>query len=298
MEEALRFDSAGLSLAGILHHPEGRPATDASRCAAIIVLQGFGGNKGTNVIVETARLFARMGYYALRFDMRGCGESEGERGRVICMEQVADARSALDCLRQHPAIDPERIAVMGHSFGAAVALYSAGTDERFAACISSGGWGDGEAKFRRQHAGAEAWGRFSAMLDKGRQMKARGETLMVPRFDIVPMPEHLRRNIAPGSIMAFPFDVVESMFGFRANDVVGRIAPRPLLLMHSASDSVTPTEQSIELFRHAGQPADLYLLSGVDHYMFAEGNTQVFDVLEGWLARHFPCGAQSGKAAS
>ncbi len=295
-EENLTFLSGPLRLAGTLHHPapgcdaggESAGQTVVRRRAAIIVLQGFGGNRNTNVIVETARLFARLGYFALRFDMRGCGESEGERGRVLCLEQVEDARAALTCLQQQPLIDPDRIAVMGHSFGAAVAIYSAGSDPRFAACISSGGWGDGEKKFRRQHAAPDAWARFSDMLASGRERLARGESMHVPRFDIVPMPEHLRANIAPGSIMAFPFEVVESMFQFRANQVVGRIAPRPLLLMHSAVDSVTPTEQSIDLFAHAGQPTDLYLFSGVDHYMFAEGNTVVFEVLSAWLAMSFP----------
>src|SRR5438445_10074897 len=48
--------------------------------------------------------------------------------------------------------------------------------------------------------------------------------------------------------------LVESMYAFRANDVVGKIAPRPLLLLHPANDTVTPTEQSVDLFALAGQP--------------------------------------------
>jgi len=288
MEERIAFNSASLTLAGVLHHPENNFATPPRCRPAVIVLQGFGGNKNTNVIVETTKLFARLGYFALRFDMRGCGESEGVRGRVICLEQVEDAMAALTCLQTREDIDPGRIAIMGHSFGGAVAVYSAGADPRFAACITSGAWGDGEKKFRKQHGSPEAWSKFSTMLEEGRRRMARGESMLVPRFDVVPMPEHLRKNIAPGSIMEFPFEVVESMFGFRANDMVGKIAPRPLLLMHPANDSVTPTEQSIELFRHAGQPTDLFLASGVDHYMFAEGNVLAFDVLEGWLAKYFP----------
>ena len=81
------------------------------------------------------------------------------------------------------------------------------------------------------------------------------------------------------------------MFDFRADDVVGRIAPRPLLLLHAANDSVTPTEQSIELFKRAGQPTELHLISDADHFMFGEGNTRVWDLLRGWLAEYFPATA-------
>ena len=78
------------------------------------------------------------------------------------------------------------------------------------------------------------------------------------------------------------------MYAFTANEVVGRIAPRPLLLMHAAHDTVTPTEQSVDLFQHAGQPTDLHLVAGVDHFMLSEGNPLVMDILRDWLAQRFP----------
>jgi uncharacterized protein len=284
MEERVSFVSGGLRLAGVLHLPEG----GRGKCPAFLVLHGFGSNKDGGTAMIAAKMFAGLGYCALRFDMRGCGESEGERGRVICLEQVEDTRAALGYLASRSDIDPARIAVMGHSFGAAVAVYAAGVDGRVAACVSTGGWGDGESKFRAQHASPEAWSRFSAMMEEGRRRKARGEPMQVPRYEIVPIPPGLRGNLAPGSIMEFPFEVVESMYTFRANDVVGRIAPRPLLLLHPARDSVTPTEQSIELFRRAGQPCDLHLVAEVDHFMLSEGNTLVLDIVREWLKKHFP----------
>jgi hypothetical protein len=73
------------------------------------------------------------------------------------------------------------------------------------------------------------------------------------------------------------------MLDFRANDVVGAIAPRPLLLLHASTDSVTPTEQSVVLFRKAGMPTDLHLIADVDHFMFAEGNPMVTDIVRTWL---------------
>jgi len=119
---------------------------------------------------------------------------------------------------------------------------------------------------------------------------------MVPRYDIVPIPEHLRTHVVPGSVQMFPAETAQSMFDFRANDVVGRIAPRPLLLLHSSNDSVTPVEQSVELFAHAGQPTELHLFADTDHFMFAESNTRVRNVVQDWLANYFAVEARAAAA--
>jgi alpha-beta hydrolase superfamily lysophospholipase len=121
---------------------------------------------------------------------------------------------------------------------------------------------------------------------------------MVPRFDVVPIPPKLRGLLPAGSIMEFPLETVESMMAFRANDVVGGIAPRPLLLLHSAKDSVTPTEQSIDLFRHAGQPTDLHLMADVDHFMFTHQSPLVADLIGNWLDKHFPAHPVARPAAA
>jgi alpha-beta hydrolase superfamily lysophospholipase len=286
MEERVGFVSDGLKLAGVVHRPEGLAPRE--RRAALLVLHGFGSNKDGGVALAVARLLAGWGYVALRFDMRGCGESEGQRGRVICQEQVEDTRNALSFLASRPDVDAEPIGVIGNSFGAAVAVYTAGVDPRVAACISCGGWGDGEKKFRKQHESPEAWRRFTAMLEEGRRRQRAGQSLMVPRYDIVPIPPALRGNLAAGSIMEFPFEVVESMYTFKANEVVGKIAPRPLLLLHPSQDSVTPTEQSIDLFHHAGQPTELHLVADVDHFMLGEGNPLVVTLVRNWLDKYLP----------
>jgi alpha-beta hydrolase superfamily lysophospholipase len=86
----------------------------------------------------------------------------------------------------------------------------------------------------------------------------------------------------------FPAETAQSMFDFRAEDVVARIAPRPLLLLHSTTDHVTPVEQSVGLFQHAGQPTELHLFADTDHFMFAESNTRVRRIVQDWLAEYFP----------
>ena len=286
MEQAVSFKSAGLNIAGTLHLPDGMQAGE--RRAAIVVLHGFGSNKNGGIASVAAKLFETLGYVTLRIDFRGCGESEGTRGKVICLEQVEDASSAVSYLATRDDVIAERIAVMGFSFGAAVAVYTAGVDARVAACISCGGWGDGEKKFRKQHESPEQWKKFSNMLAEGRRKLAQGESMMVPRFDIVPIQPGMRSNLSAGSFYEFPFEVVESMYHFKANDVVGGIAPRPLLLLHPAVDTVTPTEQSIDLFSHAGQPTELHLMAEVDHFMLGENNPVVHAVLNSWLGKYFP----------
>jgi pimeloyl-ACP methyl ester carboxylesterase len=297
MEERVTFQSDGLQLAGVLHRPDNlRPG---ERRAAIIVLHGFGGTMEGPGGRHPAPFFCEMGYMVLRFDFRGCGQSAGERGRIICLEEVADARNALSFLATRPEVEPTQIALMGESFGAAVAVYGGGIDPRVAAVISSGGWGDGEKKFRRQHPGDEAWARFTGMISDGQKERSRtGRTVMVPRYDVVPIPEKLRGLLPPGSIMEFPLETVESMMAFRANEVVDKIAPRPLLLLHSAKDSVTPTEQSIDLFIHAGQPTDLHLMAEVDHFMFSHQSPLVADLIGNWLDRHFPARPAARSAAA
>ena len=286
MAARISFQSDGLTIAGLIDLPPDYKAGE--RRPAFIVLHGFGGNKDGQGQAVVAKQFSQWGYVTLRIDFRGCGESEGEHGRIICLDQVADTRNALSYLATRSEVDPARIALVGSSFGAAVAVFTGGADSRVAAVISCGGWGDGERKFRGQHSTQEKWAKFTAMLEAGKRHREQtGKSLMVPRYDIVPIPEKLRNRMSSGSIMEFPAETAQSMNDFRADDQVGNISPRPLLLLHSANDSVTPTYESIEMFKKAGQPAELHLLSDVDHFTFNEENPRLTNIVREWLAKYF-----------
>ena len=292
MQREVEFPSDGLTLRGMLRIPDS--ASHQRTCSAFIILHGFGGTSQGRDGQTAAAFLGELGYATLLFDFRGCGRSDGERGRIICLEQVRDAQSALSFLQYQSEVAPDRIALAGSSLGAAVAIYAGATDKRVAAVLSNGGWGNGERKFRKQHATEEAWRSFTTHLAEGARHKAAtGRSLMMSRFDIVPIPHHMRDKLPPGSIMEFPVETAQSMNDFRPDDVVGAIAPRPLLLTHAAHDTVTPTELSLELSRRAGQPCELHLFAEIDHFTMFD-DARVRGVVRPWLEHFFPAQPPGG----
>lgn len=287
MPQRVQFKSDGLDLAGVLHIPAGLKPKE--KRPAIMVLHGFGTNKDGATPVAATQILEDLGYIVLRFDMRGCGESGGAPAFILCQDQVRDTQAALTYLQNVKQVDARRIGVLGHSFGAAVAVYAGGVDKRIACVIAIGGWGDGVAKFREQHKSPAQWKRFIMKLEQGRKHRAQtGKSLMMNRFNIVPIPAPMRKHLVGNAIMEFPAETAMSMMDFRANDVVANISPRPLLLLHPADDTVTPTSQAVGLFMRAKQPCDMHLVSGVDHFMLADDTGLVCGILEDWLSKHFP----------
>src|SRR3979411_676453 len=131
-EERGTFKSKGLTLAGVVRVP----AHVRERRPAFIVLHGFGSNKGSSNVLEPCAMFEKLGYVTLRFDMPGCGESEGEKGRLICLDQVAATSDALSFLARHPAVEPDRIALIGSGLGAPAGVRTGEAHRR----EGGGGW--------------------------------------------------------------------------------------------------------------------------------------------------------------
>ena len=286
MPETVTFASDGLKLSGVVHVPDDcRPG---ERRPAIIMMHGFGANK-TGGPEWICRQFAAWGYVALRFDYRGCGDSEGERGRVVPAEEVADARNAVTYMAARADVDPEAIALCGSSLGGGVAVQAAGLDPRVAAVIVENGVANGERMIRSMHS-AESWAKFRALLDDVAAHRERtGTAKMIHRFDIFEMPKTLQVNLTSnGSLMQFTGETAIGFFMFRPEDFVANISPRPILILQSATDTVTNYEEAFSLVRRAKPPVELHLLDGPTHFMFVNADPRVALTLRSWLDRYFP----------
>jgi pimeloyl-ACP methyl ester carboxylesterase len=289
VQQGVTFSSDGQQLAGVVHVPEGlRPG---ERRPAVVMMHGFGANRNGGPAWVCGQLEA-WGYVALRFDFRGCGDSGGERGRVIPMEEVADARHALSYMASRPEVDPDRIALAGSSLGAGVAVYAAAIDPRVAAVMLENAVANGERTIRGMHT-PESWERFLRLMDEGaRQRLQGGEARTVHRFDIFEMPKHLQANLrSNNSLMEFSADTPAAFFMFRPEDVVAKISPRPVLILHSAGDRVCTSEEAFSLARLARPPVELHLMDGANHFLFVDADPRVGFILRNWLDRFFPLGA-------
>jgi uncharacterized protein len=296
MAELVSFVSDGLTLAGAVHFPDYyRPG---ERRPAIIMMHGFGANKNGGPEWICGQ-FAAWGYVALRFDYRGCGDSEGERGRVIPTEEVVDARSAVTYLASRREVDPGAIALCGSSLGGGVAIQAAALDPRVAAVIAENGVANGERLIRSMH-DAQSWEKFLALIEEaGRELVRTGKTKMIHRFEIFEMPKALQVNLTSNdSLMQFTADTALGLFTFRPEEFAGRIAPRPMLIMHSATDTVTRAEEAFALVRAARPPVELHLLDGPTHFMFVNADPRVAPTMKLWLDRYFPVRLDDGAAAA
>ena len=110
-------------LEGVLHLP------DTSAVGGAAVLHGFGGDPDQPHIVATCEALANAGVAALRFAYR-----DHRPPRMTLASGLADAAGAIRVLKAHTDV-PERLGVVGFSFGGTVAALVAGRDSRIRAAV-------------------------------------------------------------------------------------------------------------------------------------------------------------------
>lgn len=126
--EARIASSDGVSLAATLRLPRG-----SGRHPVIILQSGAGPNKRGGYASLQRRLLD-LGIASLEFDKRGVGQSTGTFTDTLG-DTEADLAAAIRWLRARGDIDGRRIALLGHSLGAAAAPLVAESDGKLAAIV-------------------------------------------------------------------------------------------------------------------------------------------------------------------
>jgi pimeloyl-ACP methyl ester carboxylesterase len=138
-DEPVTIPASGFNLGATLTRPSN---ATAARLPVVILLPGSGvGDRdgvaaGVPTLGQLAGALADAGFIAVRFDKRGYGQSGGRAESATLNDFAEDAISVLKWLSARRDVDQKRIAVLGHSEGAWVALLAAAREKRFAAVVA------------------------------------------------------------------------------------------------------------------------------------------------------------------
>ncbi|MDP8977798.1 MAG: alpha/beta hydrolase [Actinomycetota bacterium] len=286
-----RFFSERLLLDADLYLPGHRTSDD--RRPGVVICSGYTGLKDIHP-ARFARALCPQGIVCLAFDYRGYGQSEGERGRLVPVDQVRDLRAAVAYLSTLDEVDPDRIGVIGWALGGGIAVAEASEDERVRGVATVNAVGDGERATRYVHT-EDSWKRLRGRIEDDRRRRVLvGRSEIVDPFEIVPLDELTRSYVdaelyrVPGFGTGVTLESADALLRFRPELYVDRIAPRPLLIIHAEEDKLNPADESRELHRRTGGHSELVLLEGRGHteWMYSEHPAfrRVADLLVDFLA--------------
>ncbi|MDP9075050.1 MAG: lysophospholipase [Actinomycetota bacterium] len=251
MGESVTFASGELTLSGYLARPSASAAKGAGRYG-IVVCHGFPSEPNSAAVASQTyrqladRLADDAGWVALTFNFRGTGESQGD---FSLGGWLADLKAAIDHLLT--AVEVEAAWLCGFAAGGALSICAAGEDERvrgvatFAAPADFHDWGSDPRRFL-------ALARASGVIRSAR---------------------------VPTDLDAWTRELRE----IRPLSLVGKIPPRPLLIVHGANDEVVPMLDARALADAADGEVELRILAAAGHRL--RHDPRAIAVLLGWLDR-------------
>jgi uncharacterized protein len=242
--------------------------------ATVLLLHGFPGGPGWNWIAGPVR---QAGFNVLFLHPRGMWGSEGE---FTLANALSDAASTLEFLqsergRSEFGVDPDRLILVGHSFGGWLALNTAAAQPRVQ-CVAAltpanvGGYGH---RWRTDPAYRSAWTASLRQAVEG---------------DGAPV----RTSQSAEDIVA---ELMENADAHDVRRVVGSLGDRPVLLLGAREDRQTPLEEHhiplLQALQGAGAPRLTDVVLPTDH-SFTHRRDLLTSTLIGWL--HHECSTAHG----
>lgn len=253
LERPVVFENEGEQLVGMVHEP----AEGGGAKPGVMMLHGFTGNRieQHQLFVKTARKLAQTGFYVLRFDFRGSGESQGQFSRMTVSGEISDALAAISWFKINTGVDPNKIAILGLSMGSCVAAYTAVQSDVKALVFWSG-------------------------VAKTVEVFAQNTPYEV-----------MRNQAKQAGYIDFKgwqvgFSFIDELHSLDPLEVVQEYAG-PTLVVHGSEDLVVPVEHGQCYYEQVGsEDKEIIIIEGADHtYNKAEWEQEVIIKTTDWLSR-------------
>jgi len=199
---------------------------------AVVLVHGRDANRRTamaGTFVELAEALNRSGYAVLLFDLRGHGESGGEKRYTFGVTERRDVLGAVDWLLQQ-GFASGSIAVLGTSMGGASATGATAAEPAIGALILDSTLSDLKPLIQQKfvdESGLPLW-------------------------------------FVPGVMLMTRILYGYDLAGVRPVDELPSVAPRPVLIMHCTEDEMVPLEQG-EALAESVPGAQTWYTGGCQH---------------------------------
>ena len=197
--------------------------------STILLANGYGDTQ--DQMLPIADFLHRAGFNVFTYNMRARAGSGGEYVTLGVYEQK-DLISALDYLCARSDVDPRSIGALGISMGGATVILAAAQDKRIKAVVDDCGFSDAPSVI------AASFEHF----------------IHLPAFPFAPVTIWIADERA-----GIDVDSVRPM------DVIARISPRPVFIIHGLDDYIVPVDNSKRNFAQAREPKELWLVPGAKH---------------------------------
>jgi fermentation-respiration switch protein FrsA (DUF1100 family) len=196
----------------------------------IIIQHGVGSNHG-DMLAQTVCLYREGRWNLLYYNFRGHADSEGRHTSLGPME-LRDLKGALTFLKEKKGPESKHLSIFGHSLGAAVAIVGAAEHPELEAVAAESPFASIPQTIRHF-----AWIYHA-----------------IPYFPFVPL------------AMLFSSLRLRQWIGrFNPVEAIGKIAPRPILIIQGGRDLRIPMSDFQKLWAAAREPKDQFLVPEADH---------------------------------
>lgn len=289
----------GLTLSGDLYLPKNR---SDRRLAAIAVSGPFGAVKEQSSGLY-AQTMAERGFAALAFDPSYAGESGGTPRNVASPDiNTEDFSAAVDFLGLHPAVDRERIGIIGICGWGGMALSAVAVDKRVRAVatstmydmtrVMSKGYNDSVTLEQRtqtleqlsRQRWADAENGTPAYQPPYNELKG-GEAQFLVDYHDYYMTRRGYHARAVNSGNAWTQTTPLSFMNMSLLTYIKEISPRPILLIHG--EKAHSRYFSETAYAAAAEPKELMIVPGASHVdLYDRRDVIPFDRLQSFFEQH------------